>query len=52
MNNNSKSKIPTEFTHFTWMDEKQYRMGLAKLWKKLGLSESQMKIVVLPKTQK
>ena len=47
MKNNSKSKIPTEFTHFTWMDEKQYRMGLAKLEKKVGLSEPKIKIVVL-----
>jgi hypothetical protein len=47
MKNNSKSKIPTEFTHFTWMDEKQYRMGLAKLKKKVGLSQPQIKIVVL-----
>ena len=43
----NKSKIPTEFTHFTWMDKEQYRRGLAKLEKKVGLSEPQIKIVVL-----
>ena len=47
MKNNSKSKIPTEFTHFTWMNKEQYRKGLAKLKKKVGLSEPQIKIVVL-----
>ena len=47
MKNNSKSKIPTEITHFTWMNEEQYRKGLTKLEKKVGLSEPQIKIVVL-----
>ena len=47
MKNNSKSKIQTEFTHFTWMDKEQYRKGLAKPEKKVGLSEPQIKIVVL-----
>ena len=43
--------MKNEFTHFTWMDKEQYRRGLAKLEKKLGLSEAQIKIVVLSEAQ-
>ena len=47
MKNNSKSKIPTEITHFTWMNKERYRKGLTKLEKKVGQSKPQIKIVVL-----
>jgi len=67
MKNNSKSKIPTQFKRgaHPWitnhssqlalgqpMNKRQYRRGLAKLAKKLNLSEAQMTNVVLPKIQK